>query len=454
MFDIIGVDMNINKAHWSTEGDNVRLSMPFAKVDAERRIVSGFATLDNLDKQNDIVTQEASVAAFERFKGNIREMHQPLAVGKLVSFKQDRFFDPNTKKFYNGVYVSAYISKGAQDTWEKVLDGTLSSFSIGGNIHKYNDVIDEDTKKSVRIIKDYDLFELSLVDSPANQLANILSVQKTADGQTTVTGPASEVVLENVFWDSENGIVSLSENESEVSPISGVPMKNIGFVEKSDNEKAEMIKFLVDSAKGIRTIKMTKEVNPMTENTDVAVEDTPVETPAEVEETQEAADANVEVAPETQAENPADVETEKSIDVPETPVGEAPTNDSDAQAEEEVDDATKAEEVVAKTVSDLKDSLTNAFGDLAATVKSINDTVAELTKSLADVNSRVATVANEVADVKGNFNEFGKRVDAVEQDTAFRKSGDLGEIVQELAEMPTQKSLWGGRFLKNTDLFN
>ena len=46
--------MNINKAHWSTDGDKVRLSMPFAKVDKERRIVSGFATLDNVDKQGEI----------------------------------------------------------------------------------------------------------------------------------------------------------------------------------------------------------------------------------------------------------------------------------------------------------------------------------------------------------------------------------------------------------------
>jgi hypothetical protein len=42
-------------------------------------------------------------------------------------------------------------------------------------------------------------------------------------------------------------------------------------------------------------------------------------------------------------------------------------------------------------------------------------------------------------------------VDAVEQDTAFRKSGDLGEIVQE-PEM-VQKSIWGGRFLTDSDLF-
>ena len=109
--------MTISKAHWHSEGDNVRLSMPFSKVDEERRIVSGFATLDNLDKQNDIVTPEASVKAFEKFRGNIREMHQPKAVGKMVSFKEDKYFDPESKKFYSGVYVSTYISKCAQDTW-------------------------------------------------------------------------------------------------------------------------------------------------------------------------------------------------------------------------------------------------------------------------------------------------------------------------------------------------
>jgi hypothetical protein len=442
--------MNINKAHWSTEGTNVRLSMPFAKVDEERRTVSGFATLDNLDKQDDIVTQEASVAAFEKFKGNIREMHQPLAVGKLVSFKQDRYFDPSTKKFYNGVFVSAYISKGAQDTWEKVLDGTLSSFSIGGNIHKWDDAIDETTQKAIRIIKDYDLFELSLVDSPANQLANILSVQKNADGQTTVTGSSSEVALENVFWDSENSIVLTSENESEISPISGNQMKNIGFVEKSDNEKAEMIKFLVDSAKGIKTIKMTKEVNPMTEETQVEVvaeETTPVveEAPVLTEE------SNVEIAPEAPTEAPADAAQEAVVEESVNPEEVVPVVEA---AETEKSVSVDNEEAIVKAVSDIKDSLNNAFGDLAATVKSISDTVAELSKSLANVTDKVAEVTKEVSDVKGGVNEFGKRVDAVEADTAFRKSGDLGEIVQEFPEMRTHKSLWGGRFLKNTDLFN
>jgi hypothetical protein len=147
--------MNTNKAHWSTDGDKVRLSMPFSKVDEERRIVSGFASLDNLDKQDDIVTTEASMAAFAKFRGNIREMHQPVAVGKMLNFKEEKYFDPESKKFYKGVYVSTYISKGAQDAWEKVLDGTYTGFSIGGRMNKWDDAYDEGLDKAIRIIKEY-----------------------------------------------------------------------------------------------------------------------------------------------------------------------------------------------------------------------------------------------------------------------------------------------------------
>ena len=280
--------MNINKAQWVTDGDNVRLSMPIGKVDKERRVVSGFATLDNVDKQGDVVDTSASLTAFKNFRGNLREMHQPSAVGKVVSFKEDRYFDPSTKKFYSGVYVSAYVSKGAQDAWEKVLDGTYSGFSIGGNIKKYDDEYNEGMDKAVRIIKEYELHELSLVDNPANQFANIFSVEKV-NGETTVDGYLSKTEIENVFWDSENDMVLLSDSDSAVSPTSGKPMQNIGFVEKADSDNSDVIKFLVDSAKGINTIKITKEVSPMTDTTneavEVAVEETVVEETA-VEESQ------------------------------------------------------------------------------------------------------------------------------------------------------------------------
>jgi hypothetical protein len=122
----------IAKVNWTTNDKQVRLSMPIAKVDRDNRLVSGFATLDNVDTQGDVVLSEASQRAFARARGNLREMHQPVAVGKIVDFREDEFFDGN--KFYRGIFVTAYVSKGAESTWEKVIDGTLTGFSIGGDI--------------------------------------------------------------------------------------------------------------------------------------------------------------------------------------------------------------------------------------------------------------------------------------------------------------------------------
>ena len=445
--------MTIYKAHWDTDGDSVRLSLPFAKVDKERRIVSGFASLDNLDKQGDIVTSEASLKAFSKFRGNIREMHQPLAVGKMVNFKEDRYFDPEYKKFYSGVFVSAYVSKGAQDTWEKVLDGTLTGFSIGGRMNKWDDGYDEKSDTTIRIIKDYDLVELSLVYSPANQFANIMHVEKV-DGVEVVKG--QDVELENVFYDQESGIVIVSDQESAISPVTGEQMKNIGFVEKEDNEKTDIVKFLVDSAKGIDA-KITKEDNPMSKKT--KAEEVEV---TKAEEIAPEADAVVETAVaeevvEKSEETPA---TEEVVEKSE----EAPAAEEVVKAEESVEapaaevtaEVSKSDEAIVEAVAEIKNTITSAFSDLVETVKSLQAEVEILKSSKVDtaaVKSSLDAVAKDIAATTEQVSKFGKRVDAVEADTAFRKSGDLGEIVQEQPEM-VEKSLWGGRFLKTADLFN
>ena len=437
--------MNINKAFWTTDGDNVRLSMPFGKVDIEKRIVSGFASLDNVDKQYDIVTTEASLSAFAKFRGNIREMHQPSAVGKMISFKEEKYFDPESKKFYKGIYVSTYISKGASDAWEKVLDGTYTGFSIGGRMNKWDDAYNEELDKSIRIIKDYDLVELSLVDSPANQFASIMSVEKV-DGVSTIKGDIANTVVENVFYDEETGIVLTSDEETYVSPGSGNEMKNIGFVEKNDSDKADMIKFLVDSAKGINTSKINKEVNPMSEDTAVLDATTAEET----------TEVSLEVAPEAQPTEAVEAVLEAEAPVAEAEKSDSIVEDSATSSVEDAiqnpeapaaEDAAKADDVIANAITEIKDSVTNAFGDLTATLKSLSDEVANIKKSLD-------ATTTDVNQIKGTFNEIGKRVDSVEKDTAFRKSGDLGEIVQELDSTPVQKSLWGGRFLKFSDLYN
>ena len=227
--------VDLQKASLTTNGNQVTLTMPISKVDVEKRIVSGFATLDNIDRQGDRVTAEASRKAFENFRGNVRLMHQPIPAGKVVNFRTETFFDPNTNKQYSGVYVDTYVSKGAQEVWEMVLDGTLTGFSIGGNVKDSESVLDGESKNSVRIIKDYDLVELSLVDSPANHLANIFSIQKTDSGDIA-TGIFNKSNIQNVFWCEVDELAYVDENESHKCANCDSDLTSIGWIDEVSKE--------------------------------------------------------------------------------------------------------------------------------------------------------------------------------------------------------------------------
>jgi hypothetical protein len=434
--------MNIEKSLWSSHGDNITLSVPFTKVNREKRTVSGFATLDNVDQTGDVVTSEASIKAFENFRGNLREMHQPVAVGKIVSFKPETYYDPASKEFYNGVYVDAYISKGAQDTWEKVLDGTLAGFSIGGKIIESDNEVNKATGKTVRFIKDYSLMELSIVDSPANELCNILSISKM-NGQLVFKGMAADIVTENIFYCNESDSVFISTESSYDSPVTGKPATLIGWVESNDVNKAKEIDKILDLHKKSRLstpetqiakqadIEGGKEVSDNTEN--VVAEDA-VAPEATVEDT--AAVAPAEEAPAVE-EAPADAVVDAS----------AETLEKAADVSEVMVD----EPDFAKMLGDLKgffsETLNKASEANAAQVSLIKDTVETFSKS---VDGRISELAEQhtalskaVEDIKNTIDGVEKRVDAVESETAIKKSSDLGGS----QEVTIKKSKWNGSFL-------
>jgi len=435
--------MNIEKSLWSSHGDNISLSVPFTKVNREKRTVSGFATLDNVDQTGDMVTAEASLKAFENFRGNIREMHGSNAVGKMVSFKPETFYDPKSGEFYNGVYVDAYISKGAQDTWEKILDGTLSGFSIGGKIIESDNEVNKSTGQTVRFIKDYALMELSVVDSPANELCNILSIQKM-NGQLLFKGIAAETITENIFYCEDSDSVFLSTEKTFESPVSGKPAELIGWVEKTDVNKAKEIQKILDAHKQSRftlpDTQLAKQANAeggneVSENTEAvaAVEETAVA----AEETPVAAEVVAEAPAEAVADASAET-LEKAADVSEVEVDEPD---------------------FAKMLGDLKgffsDTLTKASEANAAQVSAIKETVETFSKSvdvrISELAEQHTALSNAVNDIKNTIDGVQKRVDAVESETAIKKSSDLGGS----QEVTIKKSKWNGSFLGSVnDIFN
>ena len=454
--------MNIEKGHWSSNGDNLHLSIPFTKVNRENRTVSGFATLDNVDQTGDVVTAEASVKAFENFRGNLREMHQSIAVGKVVSFKPETYYDQKSQTFYNGVYVTSYISKGAQDTWEKVLDGTLSGFSIGGKIKESDNEVNKATGEAVRFIKDYDLVELSIVDSPANELCNILSIEKV-NGKMIYKGLATNVVTENIFYCEDSDSVFMSTEKTFDSPISGKPAALIGWVESSDINKSKEIDKILASFKKSRLplpeTQLAKQANVEGGND---MEKLNVGNDAEVV-AEAIVEAPAEVTPEVE-EVVAEANDDSNVNLFDKSLETVDSTVEDTSADN-VEKAADTVEVMvdepdfAKMLGDLKgffaETLTKATEANAAQVTEIKTSVEAFSKSVDDRISELAekhsALSAAVTEIKGTIDGVQKQVDAVEGDTAIKKSSDLGG-----SEVFTKsKSKWSGAFLGSVnEIFN
>jgi hypothetical protein len=442
--------MNIEKSLWSSDGDRISLSVPFTKVNREKRTVSGFATLDNLDQTGDLVTAEASMKAFENFRGNIREMHGSNAVGKMVSFRPETFYDPKSGEFYNGVYVDAYISKGAQDTWEKILDGTLAGFSIGGKIIESDHEVNKATGKTVRFIKDYALMELSVVDSPANELCNILSIQKM-NGQLMFKGIAAETVTENIFYDKDTDAVFVSTEASYTSPVTGKEATLIGWVESNDVNKAKEIDRILAS------FKKTRETLP---DTNTIAKQANAEGGNEVSENTETTPVVEETAPVVE-ETPAAAPAEEAPAVEDAPAEEA-VADASAEVLEKAADVSEVEvdePDFAKMLGDLKgffsETLNKASEANAAQVSAIKDTVETFSKSvdtrISELAEQHAALSKAVENIKNTIEGVEKRVDAVESETAIKKSSDLGGS----EGVTIKKSKWNGSFLGSVqEIFN
>jgi hypothetical protein len=158
----------------------IRFSVKISKVDQETREVEGIATQEVLDAHNQVVDHAAMKSVLADWPGNIREMHQPKAVGRAIFAKTD--------DDQRATILRARVSRGAPDTWEKVLDGTLSAFSIGG-VGKVVMEKGVDGHEVGRIFMQK-LTEISLVDNPACPTAQFGIVKLAENGELVGMQPA------------------------------------------------------------------------------------------------------------------------------------------------------------------------------------------------------------------------------------------------------------------------
>lgn len=133
------------------------------KVDAEQRLVSGYASTEAKDAQGEVVLKSAIKDALEGYLAfpALRLMHSLNAVGSVEEAEVDG----------KGLYITAKVTD--DDAWRKVKERTLRGFSIGGKA-----LARDPTRK--HIITKLRMDEVSLVDRPANEEARIDVVKAAA----------------------------------------------------------------------------------------------------------------------------------------------------------------------------------------------------------------------------------------------------------------------------------
>jgi hypothetical protein len=169
--------------------NTVTLFAQIAKIDESKHEVWGIATAEVIDKEGEIFDYDSSKPYFKKWSdeiakatdgkslGNVREMHAPSAVGKLVAID----FDDDLKQ----VRVGARIVDSA--AWQKCMQGVYTGFSIGGAYVKA-------WKEGEYVRFTAKPVEISVVDNPCVPGAHFTAVK--ADGSFEVrkfTTPARAI---------------------------------------------------------------------------------------------------------------------------------------------------------------------------------------------------------------------------------------------------------------------
>lgn len=434
-----------------------QIGVPLMKVNVQKRIVEGFATLNNVDQARDRVDSDASVEAFSNWFGNIREMHQPMAVGKAIDHYPETYTDPDTGESYEGIWVRAKISKGAEDTWQKVLDGTLAGFSIGGATQeKEREFVksDDGTEVPVWKITKYRLTELSLVDNPCNRLATI-SLAKSIDGGALVV---EDVIADGDFeksYDCDTGqFCDLSAG------IAGVvtaleSWRDEAIRGKADHEVAKASELLAVMRNKLRYERdeadyhsnMNKSEDTTTTNREEDTMETEIskseDTIEELQENEVSATNGVEEI--TLSSEDASV-IRKFINF--IKGNEAVTDSGD-------DSLTKSEELKEDEPEMNEEQITKAIDEKSEElVKSVDekfDQVGESLTKMTELLEKVAT-ADAVADLEKSVDEkieaLAARVEAVETGGSLKKSADdAASVSSDEEELNKSEGFWSDSIL-------
>jgi len=206
----------------------LKLCVPLETKEAtedDELIITGHASTSDEDRSGDVIVSEAwnNPKALKDYLKNpiilaFHDMSKP--IGKTIAHEVDS----------KGLKITAKISKAAGDITQLIKEGILSAFSVGFMIKD----ADFDTKSGVFVIKEVELYEVSVVSIPANQNA-LFSISKN------FSNPEEYNEFKEQFTkESEETLMDKTNDKAESTPIDVASLaKEISDMVKSDLKAQE-----------------------------------------------------------------------------------------------------------------------------------------------------------------------------------------------------------------------
>jgi HK97 family phage prohead protease len=224
-----------------TKDKVLKLCVPFTYTskgeegEEEELIISGLASTNDEDRSGDMIASDAwkKKGALANYLKNpiVLAFHdQAQPIGKTIDHKV----------VDNGLEITAKISKLASKIISLIKEGILSAFSVGFMIKD----ADFDPKSGIFVIKELELYEVSVVSIPANQNA-LFSIKKN------FSNPEDYNEFRNQFIKSESEetlMVDKTKEKAESTIDVAALAKEISSMVKGDLKAEEEARKAADKA--------------------------------------------------------------------------------------------------------------------------------------------------------------------------------------------------------------
>lgn len=234
-------------------------------VNEDKRYVAGWASVEIVDTQGDVVPVSELSKAFLNLMdrgGHIIYGHKNYPVGKIMQWEVKEH--PVSKAM--GVYMIVKINTGyeADDmVWNLIKQGKLAGFSIGGKGRAEKTYIEKNgVRAEVKILKNIQLNEVSVVDIPANPLAKIEQIAMIAKCAKCGSDVEEHAV------EKTDGAVSSGDSGVQNERFGGVSQRPKKIDDKDDEEEDEKDE---DKKKGLNSIMI--EGKPLSEHLEAFIKD-------------------------------------------------------------------------------------------------------------------------------------------------------------------------------------